>query len=241
VTVTTDGGTASSAVKFRYLAPLYASDARGTTPGHLYIVNPTTAASVAIGALGVAVTGLALSPGGILYGATVVKGGGGSLVTIDPYTTGVTTIGPLVTMANADAHTPDLAFEGTTLLGWDGTGLSVIDQGTGWVTRFAGQSSGGGMGLASAGPGMLLLSHGTNLAVVDTTNGIVSPGPTLSSNKVMNSLTFVGTTLYGSESTSTTPKLTTLVSIDPFTGVTTIIGPLPPNVDAIEGIPVQSA
>ena len=57
----------------------------------------------------------------------------------------------------------------------------------------------------------------------------------------MNSLTFVGGTLYGSETTSVTPKLTTLVTIDPATGVTTAIGPLPPSIDAIAGIPTQPA
>jgi hypothetical protein len=57
----------------------------------------------------------------------------------------------------------------------------------------------------------------------------------------MNSLTFVGGTLYGSEPTSATPPLTTLVTINPATGATTVIGPLPPNIDAIEGIPRQPA
>jgi IPT/TIG domain len=239
VAVKTDGGAASAAIQFRYLAPLYAADGRGVTPGNLYTVDPTNARSTFVGALGVALTGLALSPGGILFGATAAKGGG-ALVTIDPYTSRVTAIGPLLTAANAPAHTPDLAFEGTRMLGWHGNSLTMIDPATGRVTPFAVQASGGGMGLASAGPGVVLLAKTFNLATVNTTNGIVASGPTLSSNKSVNSLTFVGATLYGSEATSTTPNTSTLVTINPGTGATTIIGALPPNIDAMGGIPSQS-
>lgn len=60
--VTTQGGTASASSRFRYLAPLYAADARGSTPGNLYIINPTNAASVTVGPLGVAVTGWRCRP-----------------------------------------------------------------------------------------------------------------------------------------------------------------------------------
>jgi hypothetical protein len=101
VVVTTDGGTAVGPKKFRYLAPLYAADGRGTTPGNLYIVDPTTAASVTVGSLGVAVTGLALSPGGVMYGASATKNGQNALIMIDPYTARVSTIGRLVNQANA--------------------------------------------------------------------------------------------------------------------------------------------
>lgn len=238
VAVTTDGGTVSAASKFRYLAPLYAADGWGVTPGNLYTVDPTNATSTFIGGLGVAVTGLALSPGGILLGATAAKGGG-ALVTIDPYTGRATTIAPLLTPANAATSTPDLAFEGTKLLGWSGTSLAVIDTASGRVTPFPGQTRGSGMGLASASSGTLLVAQTFNLSTVNTTNGILAAGPTLSSSKAMNSLTFVGGTLYGSQATSTTPNTETLVSINPATGATTIIGPLPPNIDAIEGIPTQ--
>ena len=244
VTVTTDGGTASRAVPFRYLAPLYAADARSTTPGNLYVVNPSNASAVAIGPLGVAVTGLAISPGGILFGATVVKSGGAlqdSLVTIDPYTARVTTIGPLLTARNAVVNSPDLAFEGTRLLGWSNTGMATIDQTTGLVSEYPTQPRGGGMGLASLAPGALLVSAGVNLSTVNTTTGALVAGPALSSNKWMNSLTFVGATLYGSELTSETPKVTTLVTINPATGTTTIIGALPQSIDAIAGIPAQAA
>lgn len=149
------------------------------------------------------------------------------------------TIGPLVTATSAVAHAPDLAFEGTRLLGWS-VSLTVIDQATGRVTPFPGQFGGSGMGVASAGPGTLLLAQTFNLATVNTTTGVVAAGPTLSSNKAMNSVTFVGATLYGSQVTSTTPNTSTLVTINPATGATTIIGTLPPNIDAIEGIPPQS-
>jgi hypothetical protein len=85
LSATTDGGTASATNKFRYLAPLYAADGQGGVAGNLYIVDPITAASVSVGPLGVGVTGLALSPDGVLYGATSDRNGR-ALVTIDPYT-----------------------------------------------------------------------------------------------------------------------------------------------------------
>ncbi|HEX7839015.1 MAG TPA: IPT/TIG domain-containing protein [Kofleriaceae bacterium] len=241
VAVTTDGGTATATARYRYLAPLYAADARGTTPGNLYIVNPATAASVSVGPLGVAVTGLALSPGGVLYGATAIKASGNTLVTIDPYTARVTTIGPLVDQVNAGVTVPDLAFEGSRLLGWTGPSFAVIDSVTGRVTPYTAQTGiGGGRGLASIAPGTLLLAQGTNLSRVNTTDGTLVLGPSLP-KLGMNSLTFVGGTLCGSEPTSVTPPLTALVTIDPATGAITVIGPLPPRVDAIAGIPPQPA
>jgi hypothetical protein len=54
-----------------------------------------------------------------------------------------------------------------------------------------------------------------------------------------NGLTFVGGALYASEPTSSTPKLSTLVTINQATGALTVVGPLPPNTDALVGIPSQ--
>src|SRR5262249_42401516 len=102
----------------------------------------------------------------------------------------------------------------------------------------------GGLGLASIAPGTLLVASGTNLSRVNTTDGTLVPGPPLPSavaRVAMNSLTFVGGTLYGSEPISFTPPLTVLTTINPATGAITVIGPLPPRVDAIEGIPLQPA
>jgi hypothetical protein len=240
VSVATDGGVASTGIRFRYLAPLYAADGRGVTPGNLYRVDPSTAATTFVGSLGVAMTGLAISPAGVLFGATTAKGGG-TLVTIDPYTARPTSIGALVTPANAEAHTPDLAFEGTTLLGWHNGGLSIINTSSGQVTSFAGTSTGGGMGLVSAGPGVLFLARSLNLSTVNTATGVVTPGAALSGGKPINCLTFVGTTLFGGEATSTLPNTEALVTINPSSGAVTVIGTLPPNVDALAGIPAIGA
>jgi hypothetical protein len=239
VTVTTDGGSASSVGKFRYLAPLYAADARGTTPGNLYIVNPTNATSVAVGPLAFAVTGLALSPGGVLYGATRVSGSGDSLVTIDPYTARVTTIG--VFLSDAPMVIPDLSFEGTTLFGWARGLLAQIRLTNARVTQVSSQPSMAAQGLASAGPGLLLIASGRDLCTVNTTSGAATGCVPLSPTVFgMNALTFVGTTLYGSEPTSNAPKVTVLVTINPATGAVTTVGTLPPSVDAIVGIPAQA-
>jgi hypothetical protein len=237
VTVTTGGGAASSTSKFRYLAPLYASDARGTTPGNLYIVNPANATSVAVGPLGVAVTGLALSPGGLLYGATAIQGLPDTLITIDPYTARVTTIGPLVTFTGEEAKSPDLSFEGTMLFGWDGLGLARISVTTGQVTRYNTQPPTVAQSLVSASPGVLLIGQSSNLCTVNTTNGAINGCTALSSAQFSaNALTFVGTTLYGSDPVSSTPKVTVLRTIDIATGATTVVGTLPPSVDALAGI-----
>jgi hypothetical protein len=93
--------------------------------------------------------------------------------------------------------------------------------------------------VASVALGTLLLTQGNNLSSINTTNGSLIQGPTLS-NTASNGLTFVGKTLYGSEAVPT-PRQTRLVTIDPATGGASIVGPLPPSIDAIEGIPAQSA
>jgi hypothetical protein len=249
VGVTTGGGTVSGPKKFRYLAPLYAADARGAMPGNLYIVDPATAASVTVGPLGVAVTGLALSPGGVLYGATAVATTGNTLVTIDPYTARVTTIGVLMTTTSIALWVPDLTFAGTQLLGWSGPGsaggvgaaLLKINLTTGRATPFAAQAGASpSAAVASVSDGTVLVVQNHNLSSVNTTNGSLVTGPALSNNAGANGLTFVGGTLYASQPTSMTPRLTTLVTINPTTGVVTAVGPLPPSTDAIVGIPSPS-
>jgi len=55
----------------------------------------------------------------------------------------------------------------------------------------------------------------------------------------MNSLTYVGDVLYGSETASVTPEITTLVKINSANGAITVIGQLPSRIDAIAGIPIQ--
>jgi hypothetical protein len=237
--VTTDGGTASATNKYRYLAPLYAADGQGGVAGNLYIIDPKTAASISVGSLGVGVTGLALSPDGVLYGATTDRNGR-ALITIDPYTARTTRIGPFVDPMNVLVTVTDLAFENRRLLGWAGKSFVEIDPMTGRVSSHGAQMVGGGRGVASLAPGTLLLAQGHNLSSVDTVSGSLVQGPTLS-DSASNSLTFVGTTLYGSEGVPGTPQQTRLVTIEPATGVATVVGPLPLSIDAIEGIPAQSA
>jgi hypothetical protein len=225
VAVTTDGGMAPGTKKFRYLAPLYAADGQGAVAGNLYIIDPKTAASVSVGPLGVGVTGLALSPDGVLFGATADRNGR-ALMTIDPHTARTTRIGPLVNQMNAPLVVTDLAFENRRLLGWSGLSLVEIDPTTGRASPYGAQGVGGGRGVASFVPGTLLLAQGHNLSSVDTVSGSLVQGPTLS-NSASNSLTFVGTTLYGSEGVPGTPQQTRLVTIDRVTGMATVIGSLP--------------
>lgn len=235
--VTTQGGMAAASNKYRYLAPLYAADARGITPGNLYIVNPTNAVSVTVGPLGVAVTGLALSAEGVLYGATVARSPAVSaLVIIDPYTARVTTIGPLATIDGDATNTPDLAFIGPRLFGLAGTNIANIDIATARVRPINVEVVGGGLGLASPAPDTLFVSQGPKLVTAITAKHTKIIGPKFSRGFGSNSLTYVGGVLFGAEATSTAP-VTTLVTIDPTNAATTVVGQLPNNVDAIAGIP----
>src|SRR6185436_5170548 len=95
VKVTTAGGSVTFGTQHRYLAPLYAADGRAVN-GNLYSVDPATSAFVAIGAIGHAVTGLAISPQGVLYGAATDPGAA-KLITIDPYTAASTVVGAFQT------------------------------------------------------------------------------------------------------------------------------------------------
>jgi hypothetical protein len=126
------------------------------------------------------------------------------------------------------------------LFGWDGTKFAVINLTTGQVSSHATQPPGPGSALVSAGAGALLVAQSRSLCTVNTTSGVVTGCIPFSSNEDMNALTFVGTTLYGSYPISVTPKVTMLVTINSAIGGTTVVGTLPPSIDAIAGIPAQT-
>ena len=235
VRVTSDEGSATSG-PFRYLAPLYAADGRGTGAGSLYIVNEANAATTAIGLIGIGVTGLELSPDGVLFAAT--NGGGGArLVTIDPYTGTTTDIGPLAVGSTA-IGVSDLAFLGQRLLGWGGTAnpaMSEIDPATGQVTEFADAN---GISIAATADGTLFhatLASGA-LSTVDPSTGAVTAGPTMNGPaSSVNALAFAGTTLYASVGILKQPSQ--LHAIDTSTGQVAFRGQLTIGIDALAGIP----
>ena len=239
--VTSDEGSATSG-PFRYLAPLYAADGRGGGGGSLYIVNQADAAAttigpIVLGAMGIGITGLEMSPDGVLYAAS---NGVGSprLLTIDPYTGAATEVGALLA-GKASAGAKDLAFLGDRLLGWrggaSGNGMTEIDTATGAVSVFA---SAGGIAIAAAPDGTVYHAATGNgvLSTVNPETGELTAGPTMTAPaSSVNSMTFVGNTLFASVSVLKAPS--ELHVIDTATGQATLRGALPVGIDAVAGIP----
>ncbi len=244
IKITSDGGSVDVPMQWRYLAPLYAGEGRGGFLGSLYTVDPVTGTSTAVGPIGFGVTGLAISPAGILFGCTTTPSGMQHLITIDPYTGSATDVGRLLNGTTQSGST-DLAFIGSRLVGWR-TNLLDINVGNGAVTvgGASGITGGVGNGLAADAAGNLFLAPAKangNLYRVDTTTGAAGmaklmTGPTDS----LNALTFVGATMYANGGTGTGPTATeTLYTIVPGTGAVTRVGPMPIETDALAGIPTQ--
>jgi len=247
VTVTTVNGTGTSAIDFRYLAPLYAADGAAGTLGNLYVVDPASAASTIVGPINFAVTGMAISPDGVLFGATSAGGTAGapSLITIDPYTGAGLLIGPLKTSAGAGAGCSDIVFDGAVLRGWHAKQLATINTTTAiatlapptlaTVTGVAGNSIGelGGQFVVSPSK-----ANGT-LFKLNIQTGVATAGPTLSGPaQSMGAMTRVGPTLFGSVNgvTGGNPPAQ-LYTVNPNTGAMVLRGNLPLRIDAIAGIP----
>lgn len=243
VRVTSDEGSATSG-PFRYLAPLYAADGRGGGGGNLYIVNQANAAAttigpIVLGAMGIGITGLEISPDGVLYAAS---NGVGSprLLTIDPYTGTATEVGALLA-GKASAGAKDLAFLGDRLLGWrggaSGNGMTEIDPATGAVTIF---ESANGIAIAAAPDGTVYHANIGNgvLSTVNPETGELTAGPTMTAPAFqVCALAVAGNTLYASVCVMTAPA--ELHAIDPATGQATLRGALPVGIDALAGIPAS--
>jgi hypothetical protein len=238
---------------------IYAADGAGGNPSNLYILNPSNGSVVQnVGAIGFAVTGLALDPtDGTLYGSTARKTSGGapnpgSLIRIDRTTGAGTLVGDL---RPDDEIAADLAFTPDgTLYGWLEPGtddLVAINKATGAAT-IVGDSGLDtyGSGLASNAAGVLFLAGEGDRGRLHTINratGAATPVATLNGNSDfgISSLSFnVAGTLFGSRIPSgfTTPQTFTsdLLTIDTATGAITSLGPSVDRLDAIEFITVQS-
>ena len=253
VEVETAGGTARWSGQYRYLAPLYAGDGTVSTIGNLYRVDPSTAQPTTIGPINFGITGLALSTAGVLYASTTAPAGGPFLITIDPYTGAGTMIGRLLANGQS-AGSSDLAFVGSRLLGFrkdtvTGTPTTFMTEiNVANATVMKTQSNApvaGGNGMASPDGLTLYLSPEImNKRLfqvnVQTAQLVGSPVPLNGPTGALNSLTYVGRNLYGSLGTGAVPNNTVaLYRINPTTGAMTLVGQLPKNIDAIEGIPEQ--
>lgn len=206
----------------------------------VYTLDPATGAATFVGDSGAAMTGLAIHPfTGVIYGSTArisVNPSGSpqtiptdSLVTIDPATGGATLVG---SFGLTNATLADIAFHPTSgvLYGWasGSTGdLHTVDLATGVATLLgeSGLSGLGGNGLAFDVSGTLWYAGaGTQgvLRTVSAASGSTTDGPTLSGyafDERINSMTFVGNTLYGM-----TSSRHNLIAIDTTSGAITTIG-----------------
>jgi hypothetical protein len=240
-------GTAT--LPFRYFGIL-AADGKTGEPGNLYAINPETGESVTIGPVGFAITGLALSPDGSIYGSQSTQSGNrgnANLISIDPVTGAGTVVGPLEDTATGVFHnsTADIVFVGERLLGWSefGDDPIEIDPATGAVTVI------GNTGIASSGSGLAASAEGTvhfapgrvtaNLFRLDPLTGLGTEGPLLSGGTFdnINSMTMLNGVLYAvdTQDQGSITSLQVLTTIDPVTGVMTSIGPIPTGIDSIVG------
>jgi hypothetical protein len=212
--------------------------------GRLYVVDPDTAVVKLVGPLRirdggpyVGATGLAVHPkSGVLYGITAGLSPGlrPSLIKIDPKTAQATLVGRLGHSA------ADINFDATgKLFIWltDLNQLGTVDLTLGAATPLATVSSipgATGGGLAIDRRGIAHITPTTAVGTLDTVNvqtGVRTVGPVLSGApylSAIHSLTFsLAGVLYGVNSNLAVPAKTGLVTIDPASGVVSLVGALP--------------
>jgi hypothetical protein len=231
------------------VARLFVADGKATTAGNLYLVDPTDATTTVVGAIGVAITGLAFAGDGTLYG-TEAAGEAAIMpqfVSIDPATGAATNVGTLVDGNNTEHDAvADITWDSINqqLIGWSEVGDQpiVIDTTDGGVTILGGGTASYGGAMASNAAGVVYIAPEGNTGVlytVDTGTGVVTAGPTLNGgnaqNDALNSMTFFNGVLYAVESDDAADPTSAanLVTIDTTTGVITLVGALPPGIDAI--------
>lgn len=235
---------------------LIGADGRGGRIGNLYLINPFTAETMVARTLGHGYTGLAFSPDGTLYGAESngsCCGGSRQLYRIDPFGTEEEPLGFL------GQQVAGMTFHGDRLFGWSESNDDPvsIDTATGQATPIGGGTGSSGSGMASNGttiyfaPGSA--SAGDQLWVLDPDTGAVMGDLVLAGTASGNisAMAFLGDRLFGvREGTGLFPTRfdlgavpggggdsgSTLIEIDLETGLVTDIGPLPPNIDSLEGI-----
>lgn len=228
---------------------LYGADGSGGNLSNLYIIDAATGAVVeTVGPIGFAVTGLAVDPiTGALYGATAGAGSDpGVLLTIDPATGAGTIVGDFGTGGSPMA---DIAFDPSgDLFGWlepIEDDLYRIDKTTGTATLV------GDSGLFTGTSGLAIDAAGTvyygglantfELVTIDPATGLpIAFIPYDPFIEVGMGLTFTDTgVLYGIHRVGSVER--NLATIDPATGVVTLIGSTVDRLDAIAFIPTQQA
>jgi hypothetical protein len=231
-------------------AQLYAASGSNGVAGRLYRINQANGAMIQnIGALvnnagaGFGMTGMEFM-GGTLYGVTANASptNPGWLVSINTNTGLVTPIGAMgVTMS-------DITARGGVLYGWGAVthNLYTINTATGVATLVgnSGNPGFGGGGLAANAAGTIYASPnattnppGFLYTVNPFTGAITQVGPHTGNTGVLNSMTFVGSTLYAIQGNQGSPSLTNLVTVNTATGAVTVLGPSIDNLDSLAAVP----
>lgn len=232
---------------------LYAATVRARTGpaddngGSLYVVDPSNAASKAVGPLRIqgkpiGITGLAVHPRtGVLYGVTAGSSPNyrNSLVTIDPATAEASLVGEMRVAGS------DISFNGDgELFIWlpDTNQVARINTASGRVTPIGeiGESTRIEGGIAFDGHGKLYTTPAGAtgaLEIRDPASGTVTAGPMLTNAPYLSSINSLAFSekgeLYGVNSNMGAPAHTALVKIDPHSGVVSQIGALPEDTDCL--------
>jgi hypothetical protein len=225
---------------FTYLPTLlFAADGKSGFAGFLHAVDPVTGVTTAIGQVGFAITGLTMFTDGFLYGTESTTGSMARLIRINPVTGAGTVVGPLEDAAMVPhSSIADLTVSNGVLFGWSENGDQpvTIDHLTGLVTVVGGGTGSSGSGIAADAVGTIFSAPGGvngTLNTVDPLTGVVTVGPALSGASAnvteINALAFLSGTLYalGNQSGVTSPV--ELYTIDPATGVMTLVIAYPPG------------
>ncbi|MHC5011745.1 MAG: NHL repeat-containing protein [Planctomycetota bacterium] len=227
---------------------LYGADGKtgatvGAPAGNLYTIDITTGATTLIGPIAgpTGVTGLAMSPGGVMFLAECNANMAADTIGTVDVTTGMPTFIGNTGLGGAVA---DMTFVGSTLIGHSDAfagDIVTINPATGVGTVLAGGPMCCGNGIAANAAGIVYLASspsGTNPPSLYTVNpvtgatALIGPVTGLTYNRI-NSMAFLAGVLYAVDSDFATNNI--LGTINVATAAFTPIGPLLGTIDAIEG------
>src|SRR5437867_4469643 len=229
---------------------LYGADGAQGNPSNLYTLDPTSGGVLStVGAIGFAVTGLAIHPGTrVMYGATANAGmiNPRSLITINKSTGSGSLVGPLLLPEGPQTLT-DLTLTSDGILcglgSLDGR-LYTVELASGAATMVGGAGVGppAGGGLAADPCDTIHVAPNSDqgfLFTLDRTTGAASPGPQLngSSRNPLSGMAYSSPgTLYAAllnNSDSEVVAPASLVTINTLTGDIAVVGPTVDRLDAI--------
>lgn len=220
---------------------LIAVQGAGGVAGSLWRVDVSNGALTAIGATP-AMTGLAASPSGAVYGTTATSYNTGTLLSVDPSTGHTRTIGSTYD-GNGTNHgaMPDLTFVGNTLYAWteDSDDLATVDVNTGFVTVLGDAQHGTyGSGLAASPSGVVWMAgdggyNGSTLYTMNLGTGqaITTKALTGTQYDVIRGMTFMNGTLWAVG--SDWGNVTDLITININNGQIQTVAPLPSGTESL--------